>query len=68
MVEVEGVTQETSVRAPLLPPGVTSSPTPLLLTLVNPSISHSTATPIWLSPLKDVVCVRGDEQLGSEGG
>jgi hypothetical protein len=41
-------------QAPLLPPGVTSSPTPPSLTLVNPSGSH-TATPTRSRPLKDVV-------------
>ena len=40
-------------QAPLLPPGVTSSPTPPSLTLVNPSGPH-TATPTRPSPLKDV--------------
>jgi hypothetical protein len=41
-------------RAPLLPPGVKSSPAPPSLTLVNPSGPHL-ATPTWSSTLKDVV-------------
>jgi hypothetical protein len=41
-------------QAPLLPPGVTFSPTPPSLTLVNPSGPH-TATPTWSSTSKDVV-------------
>ena len=45
-------------QAPLLPPGVTSSPTPPSLTLVNPSGSH-TATPMRSSPLKGVVVRAG---------
>ena len=40
-------------QAPLLPPGVTSSPTSPSLTLVNLSGPH-TATPTRSSPLKDV--------------
>ena len=47
-------------QAPLLPPGVTSSPTPPSLTLVNPSGPH-TATPTRSSPLKDGV-------VGTSGG
>jgi hypothetical protein len=56
-------------QAPLLPPGVTSSPTPPSLTLVNPSGPH-TATPTWSSPLKDVVRAEGtssgDHELQEE--
>ena len=54
-------------QAPLLPPGVTSSPTPPSLTLVNPSGPH-TATPTRSSPLKDaLVCASsGDHELQEE--
>ena len=45
-------------QALLLPPSVTSSPTPPLLMLVNPSGLHTT-TPMWLSPLKDIVRAGG---------
>ncbi|KIM89573.1 hypothetical protein PILCRDRAFT_190979 [Piloderma croceum F 1598] len=48
-------------QAPLLLPGVTSSPTPPSLTLVNPSGLH-TATPTRSSPLKDVGTSSGDHQ------
>jgi hypothetical protein len=49
-------------QAPLLPPGVTSPPTPLL-TLVNPSGSH-TAPPTWSSPLKNAVVHAGGTSSG----
>jgi hypothetical protein len=54
-------------QAPLLPPGITSSPTPPSLTLVNPSGPH-TATPTRSSPLKDAVVgtSSGDHELQEE--
>jgi hypothetical protein len=54
-------------QAPLLPPDVTSSPTPPSLTLVNPSGWH-TATPTWSSPLKDAIVgmSSGDYELQEE--
>jgi hypothetical protein len=45
-------------QALLLPPGVTSSPTPPSLTLANPSGPH-TATPMRSSILQDVVRAGG---------
>jgi len=51
-------------RAPLLPPGVTSSsPTPPSSTLVNPSGPH-TATPTRSGPLKDAVVRAGGTSSG----
>jgi hypothetical protein len=54
-------------QSPLLPPGITSSPTPPSLTLVNPSGPH-TATPTRSSPLKDAVVGTnsGDHELQEE--
>jgi hypothetical protein len=59
-VEVESHSRNVggNSQAPLLPPGVTSSPTPPSLTLVNRSGPH-TATPTRSSTSKDAVRVGG---------